>query len=254
MIVGAHVFHCTRFYNDHSVEGKSTRHFGWYLYWSYEYIFANYEYGSPKYEDISNLVQIFQFVYSFIFSFLLANVLVALIQNSYAKVVDEQDLWETRLKIALIEEVVALRRLRQKHQKFFSQCFCCCKKKRDIKYKNYPYLFIQDEVEVKKLAENFEHSSPKLGSEYEIEELLHISTDLLESMYDHSDKFQQLKSILRTTKTETHEKLTSVVNNMKKVESGYNSLTTIDQVLEVKNGIKDKLQCNNEHLHEEIMC
>lgn len=51
----------------------------------------------------------YHFLFAFLFSFLLTNVLVALIQNSYTMVVADSAIWDVRLKMELIVEAVELK-------------------------------------------------------------------------------------------------------------------------------------------------
>jgi hypothetical protein len=45
-------------------------------------------------------------VYSFFFTFLLANTLVALVQGSYCNIVDNETIWDTRLKMGILTYVL----------------------------------------------------------------------------------------------------------------------------------------------------
>jgi hypothetical protein len=46
-LFGAHVFFVTNFYSQHDIYVESNRGYHYYLYWTYEYIFGNYDIGSP---------------------------------------------------------------------------------------------------------------------------------------------------------------------------------------------------------------
>jgi len=82
IVFGATVFYTTGYYEGHATIGKVPNNFGWYLYWTYEYSFGNYEYGSMKelnnlgenQDSLANLINFFQFFFAFFFTFLLTNV------------------------------------------------------------------------------------------------------------------------------------------------------------------------------------
>jgi len=71
------------------------------MYWCWEFVFGNYEYGSPKSSEFYWITAL-SIIYSFFFTYLLANTLVALVQASYGAVSEKSDIWNTRIKIAML--------------------------------------------------------------------------------------------------------------------------------------------------------
>jgi hypothetical protein len=108
ILFGAQVFFVTDFYAEHEILNDRDRGYHFYLYWTYEYIFGNYEYGSPRNADLE-YIRWYHWVFAFLFSFLLTNVLVALIQNSYTVVVGDSVVYDTYLKCGMITEAIELR-------------------------------------------------------------------------------------------------------------------------------------------------
>jgi hypothetical protein len=94
IVFGAHVFYMTKFYDGHEIAEGYDRNYGWYLYWTFEYLFGNYETWSAK-NLAFDYMNIFHVLFAFFFTFLLGNVLVALIQNSYKAIVDDSIYWHT---------------------------------------------------------------------------------------------------------------------------------------------------------------
>ena len=108
ILFGAQVFFVANFYAEHDILEDRDRGYHFYLYWTFEYIFGNYEYGSPVNEELE-WIRWYHFVFAFLFSFLLTNVLVALIQNSYTVVVGDSVVYDTYLKCGMITEAIELR-------------------------------------------------------------------------------------------------------------------------------------------------
>jgi hypothetical protein len=108
ILFGAQVFFVTDFYAEHEILNERDRGYHFYLYWTFEYIFGNYEYGSPGNVDLQ-WIRWYHWVFAFLFSFLLTNVLVALIQNSYTVVVGDSVVFDTYLKCGMITEAIELR-------------------------------------------------------------------------------------------------------------------------------------------------
>jgi len=106
IFVFAQIFYVTKFWNEHAIfPENTTRSYHWYLYWCWEFVFGNYEYGTPEYSEMY-WVTIVSIIYSFFFTFLLANTLVALVQASYGEVNAKAKVWDTRLKLKNITIIV----------------------------------------------------------------------------------------------------------------------------------------------------
>jgi hypothetical protein len=65
-VFGAHVFWVTNFYSGHTIYNESYRGYQYYLYWTYEYIFGNYELPSPKNMDFEGFL-FFHWAFSFFY-------------------------------------------------------------------------------------------------------------------------------------------------------------------------------------------
>lgn len=150
IMVFAQMFYAPEFWNAHSIYPEDqTRNYFWYMYWCWEYVFGNYEYGTPK-DDKFYWVTSVSVIYSFFFTYLLSNTLVALVQASYGAVNDAYDIWNTRIKISMISEGLDFFYM-YNNQRLVK---CCTRKNVNSKKccltsKKYVYLIIPRSSEVK---------------------------------------------------------------------------------------------------------
>ena len=97
----AMIFYITKFYDkkelynscdaNPNISNCNTRTFYWYLAWTYEYAFGNWdETPSPK-NDRYNYVYIFHLLLTYFVTILMVNTLIAIAGNTYDRVDDEID-------------------------------------------------------------------------------------------------------------------------------------------------------------------
>jgi len=94
------IFYITKFYDkkelynscdaNPNISNCNTRTFYWYLAWTYEYAFGNWDIPSPK-NDKYMYVYIFHLLLTYFVTILMVNTLIAIAGNTYDRVDDEID-------------------------------------------------------------------------------------------------------------------------------------------------------------------